>query len=244
MDVAVPVEVRHGQRREQFSHVVLADIVLFNNVQHQLQGVQRPSHISGSRVRDELQCAVGEADVLPEFLRPLFEPRDRLVRRDMLELKNGASRQQSVVDVIIRIFRCGSDESDGPVLDVLQKRLLLLLVEILYFVEIEQHSALAHDRTGGGRYLLYVGESRGGRVEEKDLLAGFRGENGRRGRLSGAWRSEEDHGRQNAVLHQFSQNAVLSHKFFLTDHFVKIFRTEQVGGGSEFRAHRITSVYG
>ena len=84
-----------------------------------------------------------------------------VLRRQGLELKHRAARQQGVIYIKVGILGGGSDEGDGSLFHTFQKALLLALVEVLNLVQIQKDTACRAkyadirqhrlDITGGGR---------------------------------------------------------------------------------------------
>src|SRR5436190_14084640 len=64
-----------------------------------------------------------------------------VVRGKRLQDEHAHAREQRPVDLERRILRRGSDERDGPALDVGQKRVLLRLVEAMNLVGEEDGAA-------------------------------------------------------------------------------------------------------
>ncbi len=92
-----------------------------------------------------------------------------------LELEYRGAADYGVIDVKIRILRCGGDKSYLSVFDVFQQGLLLLFVEVLYLVQIKQHAVNAVQGVGVGYNVLDIGNGRGGTVQLVKLHMGIFG---------------------------------------------------------------------
>ena len=73
----------------------------------------------------------------PELSAPRARDQGEVVEREWLELVDLAARQQSRVDLEVRVLRGRADERDEPLLHGGQERILLRLVEAVDLVEEE-----------------------------------------------------------------------------------------------------------
>ena len=135
----------------------------------ELDGVERLADIAAAGLGDMARHAGlgddGHAVArLEKVQRPVHRPlRLRLLHR--LELKDRGARQDRIVDVEIRVFRRGGDESDLAVFDVFEQGLLLFFVEILDLVEVQEHPVRREEGIELGVDLLDVGGGRRRGVE-------------------------------------------------------------------------------
>jgi len=124
----------------------------------------------------------------------------RLVLFHGLEFKHRRARQDSVVDIEIRVFRRRCNECDLAVFNILQQRLLLFFVEILDLVQIQQYAVRREERVQLGINLLNVSGGRGRCVEFAQLPLRFFRNQICNGRLACAGRTVEDHIRNRTAL--------------------------------------------
>ncbi|MPM81606.1 hypothetical protein SDC9_128662 [bioreactor metagenome] len=171
MAVPVPV-IPHGRALGHHRSVLHGDDQLslppFGRAGQQLQSVDRLAHVTAAGRCDMLKNAFLKDD---RGSHPLFHesrsPADgakELPSAHRLEFKNGGPAQNRVIDVKVRVFRGGGDEGDLPIFHEFQQGLLLLLVEVLDFVQIEQHSLGSHDGADVPDDILDVGDGGGGGV--------------------------------------------------------------------------------
>jgi hypothetical protein len=139
---------------------------------------------------------------------------------DGLELKEGGTGDDGVIDVEVGIFGGGGDEGNAAVLHVFQQRLLLLTVEILDLVQVEEDAVCAEHALGLRQDILDVLEGGGGGVELMEFHARLGGDDRGGGGLARAGRAVEDHIGHAAHLHHAAENAVLSEQVGLTHDLV------------------------
>ena len=177
-----------------------------------LDSVERLTDIAAAGLRDVLLHAGlwqdGHAVARFEIVERPADRALRLVLFHGLEFKHGRARQNGVIDVKIRIFRCGRDERDLAVFDVFQQRLLLLFVEILDLVEIQQNAVRREERVKLGINFLDIGGGRSRRVELAQLSLRFFRDQVRNGRFARAGWAVEDHIGNGTALDDAAQQAV------------------------------------
>ena len=177
-------------------------------------GVERLADIAAAGLRDMLLHAGlrqdGHAVARFEIIERPADRALRLVLLHGLEFKHRRARQDSIIDIEIRIFRRGRDERDLAVFDVFQQRLLLLFVEILDLVQIQQHAVRREKRVQLGINLLNVSGGRGRCVELAQLSLCFLRDQVRNGRLARAGRPIKNHIRHSAAFNDPAQQPVFS----------------------------------
>ena len=145
----------------------------------------------------------------------------QIVRRECLQHKHLAARQQRPVDFKRGILRCRADQDDAAFFDKRQERILLRLIKPVDF--IDEHDGLfpvaaviirlLHDCAD---FLDAAGD--GGKINKGGL--GSVGDDARQRRLAHARRPPEDHRRNLVALDQppqylpLSQQMTLPHIFF------------------------------
>ena len=133
-----------------------------------LQGVKGSADVARGRTGNFFRHILGEGHRNSLFLgqkigRPLYGL-DDIVGGKLLELENGASREDSVINVEEGVFGGGGDEGNVTRLDVFEKYLLLLFVEGLNLVEVKQYAARRVYSAKVADYGLDVGGGGGGGV--------------------------------------------------------------------------------
>ena len=207
-----------------------------------LECVHRLADVAAAAERDFFGTAVLQCNRDPLLLR---EHGSRtgygscyLLGLDGLELKDRGTAENRVIYIKIRILGGGCDQRDAAVFDILEQRLLLLLVEILDLVEIEQDAVepfkgieLCDDR-------LDIGSGSGGAVELFEGFVCLFRDIGRERRLADARGTVEYQIGNRAALDDFPQRLSLPEQVLLTDDIVETLRTETVSQRFE---HIITS---
>ena len=180
----------------------------------EFDGVERLADIAAAGLRDVLLHAGlrqdGHAVARFEIIERPADRALRLVLLHGLEFKHRRARQDSIIDIEIRIFRRGRNERDLAVFDVFQQRLLLLFVEILDLVQIQQHAVRREKRVELGVDLLDVGRGRGRRVELAQLSLCFLCNQVRNRRLARAGGPIKNHIRHSAAFNDPAQQPVFS----------------------------------
>ena len=185
----------------------------------EFDGVERLADIAAAGLRDVLLHAGlrqdGHAVARFEIIERPADRALRLVLLHGLEFKHRRARQDSIIDIEIRIFRRGRDERDLAVFDVFQQRLLLLFVEILDLVEIQKHAVRREEGVQLGVDLLDIGGGRRSRVELAQLALRFFRDQVRDRRLARAGRPVEDEIRHAAGFDDAAQKAVFAQNMLL-----------------------------
>ena len=185
----------------------------------QFHGVNRLAHVPAARERQTPgNCRFPLQRKSGAFAFPLQRPQNRPFRRfrgNRLKLKDGTPGQQRPVHIEIRIFRRGGNQGQFAVFHEFQQALLLFLVEILDFVQIQQDAAGGQQRPHVRDNLLDIRKGRGCRVQAaQSLLRAFGDDVGNRG-LAGAGRPVEHHVGFRAARNQPTQNRAGGKQMFL-----------------------------
>ena len=209
--------VLHGDK--EFSLLALG------GVQQKLDGVHCLSDISaagpGNMLLYTLLADCFRSQALLHDGDPPLDGGEGVLRRDLLELKDGGPGQHRPKDGKKRVLRGGGDEGNPPVLHKLQQRLLLFFVEVLDLVQVQQHPFRGHEGADVRHDILDVGDGGGGGVEPVEGPVGPLGDDvGHRG-LACPRRAVEDQVGYIAPLDDPAEQAVLAQNMPLPHHIVQ-----------------------
>ncbi len=168
--------------------------------------------------------------VFQEGNGPLYSRADFL-GGDRLEFKNGAPAQNGVEYIEVRVLRGGGDEGNLAVFNELQQGLLLFLVEILDFVQVQQDAPRGQEGVQLVDDGLDVGDARRGGVEPAQGAVGpLRDNPGHSGfpRTGGAI---ENHVGNVAAFNNAAEEATLPQNMALSHHFVQAGGADFIGQG-------------
>ena len=159
------------------------------------------------------------------------EARD-VIRRQTLQDKDAAARQESAVDLERGVLRRRSDQDDAPLLHKWEKRILLRLVEAMDLINKNDDTLpidaaairLLHDRAD----ILNPARHRR-EVDEFRLRP--RGNDAGKRRLANAGWSPEDHRGNVVALDETPQHFPLAEKMLLSDKILEGLRTHALSEG-------------
>ena len=151
-----------------------------------------------------------------------------VLRRQHFKFKYSGAGQNRVKNGEIRIFRGGGHQSNFSVLNELQQRLLLFLIEVLDLIQIQKHAIGGHQRAHLVHDIPDIGQGRGGCVEPAQGPAGLLGNDIGHGGLSGPGGSIEHHVWDLPALNDPAEQAVLSQNMRLPHYLVQSLRTDAV----------------
>ena len=180
----------------------------------QFHRIERFAHVASAADGDSLAYAFLDLESLAEFLlhkgKGALHAAFHFFRRHGLEFKHSGTAEDSGIYVKIGILRGGSDESDFPVLDEFQKRLLLLFCKILNLVKVEQNPVLCHEGIQFVHDVLDVLGGSGSAVEPVQTAVGLGGDNACQCGLSDARRPVKYHVGDAARFDDFAKGAVFT----------------------------------
>ena len=235
MLVVVPV-IAHiaalGELLRQLAGDDNAILCLFAGEDDQLHGVQCLAHIAAAAPCDPAANVLCQMQRCAKLLLHQMEATCyrtlQLLRRDRLELKHRGTADEGIVDGEIGVLRGGGDEGDLSVFHVLQEQLLLFLVEILDFVQIEQDAVHAGERPHLRHHIPNVCGRRRGAVQLVERHGGAVSDDACHGGLSHAGGAVEDHVGDFPTLNDSPQGLSRSEQLALSHHVIQCLRANPV----------------
>ena len=228
--IAHGAALRHGAGVVRREHDLSVDAR--RGGEQKLHGVERLAHVAAAALRHERHDLVRAVGL--NALAPGKQPHGaahrafRVARRDRLELKHRAAREDGVVYIEVRVFRRGRDERDRAVLDEFEQALLLLFIEVLDLVEIQKNAVrrehgvqLVDDRAD-------VRKARGRGVELSQRAVRLFRNDARDGRFARTGRAVKDHVRDIAAFDDAAQQPALAENVALADDVVQLRRTQLI----------------
>ena len=119
-------------------NLIVGGVVSVLKKHHRVADVtaRRVPDIIANFIRNALTCAI----FFVQIVQCATQNGAHIGGRDSLELKQRGTRKDRVVNKKVRVFGGGCDQRDAAILNVFQKGLLLLAVEILDLIQIEQNA--------------------------------------------------------------------------------------------------------
>ena len=158
--------------------------------------IHRFAHVPAAGSGDVFHHAVLQAQravqVLFHHMECPLHRRTDFFRLYRLKFKHGGPAQNRIIDIKIWILRCRSDQSNLPVFDEFQKRLLLFFIKVLDLVQIEQHAVHCVQTVQARNHFADVRGRSSGPVQFAEFAVGLLCDDGSQCRLSHAGWAVED----------------------------------------------------
>ena len=201
----------------------------------QLHGVDTLAHVAAAALGDVIHHALFQGDLAVTLsctqLKSAAQSFRHLGRGDLLELEDGASAQNGVVYIKIRIFGSRGDQGDLAALNELQQALLLLFVEILDLIQIEQHALRGQQSIQFGHHTLDIGGGGRGGVELHQSAVGLVGDDLSQRGFAHTGGAVKDHVGDVTAFQNTAQQAARANDVLLSHHIVQLQRPDLVCQG-------------
>ena len=221
-----------GELLRQFAGDSDAVLRLFAGEHDQLHSVQCLAHIAAAAPCDPAADTLCQMQRCAKLLLHQTEAAChrtlQLLRRNRLELKHRGTADEGIVDGEMGVLCGGGDEGNLSVFHVLQKQLLLFLVEILDFVQIEQDAVHAGERPHLCHHIPDVCGRRRGTVQLVECHGGAVGDDACHGGFSHAGGTIEDHVGDFPALNDSPQGLSRSEQLALSHHVIQCLRANPV----------------
>ena len=190
-------------------------------VPRELEGLKRRPCVAARAARDlgrDVVRHVGRQRVGPARDHTL-----EILERQRLQLDHGAAREERLVDLEVRVLRRRPDQRDEAVLDRVEHRILLALVEAVDLVDEQQrpHAVAAEPVASAGDHRTHVVDPGGHGGQLLERRRGALRDDPRDRRLPHARRPVEDHRRRAALRDRPAERRSGADDVLLADELVE-----------------------